>query len=75
MDSSTRERISREVSRSFPEMDGVRPKVERKGNGATAQFLLIFKSKARLPNGRSMNRIVRVVADNRGEILRISTSR
>lgn len=75
MDNSARERIRRQVTRSFPEMNGVRPKVERKGNGTTAQFLLIFKGKAKLPNGRSMNRIVRVVADNRGKIVRISTSR
>lgn len=75
MDSSTKDKISRHVSRSFPEMRGVRPTVRRQRGGNHPQFLLVYKGQADLPGGRHMMRIVRVVADDRGSILRMSTSR
>jgi hypothetical protein len=69
-------RVSREVSRKFPEMDGVRPTIRPQGESrGQSQFLLIFKGRAELPGGRSMNRIVRVVCDEAGRIVRLSTSR
>jgi hypothetical protein len=76
MDSNIKKRIARKVSRSFPEMDGVKPSVrEQGGKNGHAQYLLIFKGKASLPGGKTMNRIVRVVADASGKIIRMSTSR
>ncbi|HEX9798367.1 MAG TPA: hypothetical protein VGA52_15405 [Anaerolineales bacterium] len=72
MDKALQDKISRQVVRSFPEMKGSRPSVKRQG---AARFLLVYKSKAELPNGRTMNRIVRVVADDRGGIIKMSTSR
>lgn len=67
-------KISRQVSKTFPEMRGVRPTVRRE-SGDDSRFLLTFKGKADLPGGKKLSRIVRVVADERGRILRISTSR
>lgn len=75
MDATTKDRISRHVFRSFPEMKGVRPTVKRQPGGNGAQFLLVYKGQAALPGGRRMMRIVRVVADERGSIVRMSTSR
>jgi hypothetical protein len=69
--------IARKVVDQFPEMDGVKPSVRRQGvpgNGAS-QFLLTFKGVSELPGGKSMKRIVRVVADEDGHVIRISTSR
>lgn len=74
MDKATVEKVVRQVVRTFPEMDGVTPTV-RQQPGDSPQFLLTFKGKAALPGGRTLTRIVRVVADDRGRILRISTSR
>jgi hypothetical protein len=76
MDQDTKQRIARQVSRSFPEMNGVRPSVrQQSGKNGLAHYLLIFKGKAQLPGGKTMSRIVRVLADESGNIIRMSTSR
>ncbi|MGD8732089.1 MAG: hypothetical protein PVH92_09425 [Anaerolineales bacterium] len=69
--------VSREVSRKFPEMEGVRPTVkhQKTKNGDLAQILLTYKGKAVLPGGKTIKRIVRVVANERGQIKKISTSK
>lgn len=69
--------ITRKVAEQFPEMEGVKPAVRRQavpGNG-TSQFLLTYKGVSELPGGKTMPRIVRVVADEEGRVIRISTSR
>jgi len=73
MDKAKIEKISRKVRRQFPEMEGVQPTVRQSGN--TEQFILTYKGKAELPGGRSIPRIVRVTADDRGHVLRMSTSK
>ena len=75
MEKGTIQKVSRQVVRTFPEMDGVAPTVRAQPGGDASQFLLTYKGKAALPGGKSLTRIVRVVADDRGRILRISTSR
>jgi hypothetical protein len=69
--------VSREVVRSFPEMKGVHPTVKRQKdkNGHVAQILLTYKGKAVLPGGKTIKRIVRVVANERGQIQKMSTSK
>ncbi len=45
-------------------------------SGAQAPlFLLTFKGRGQGPGGRSIVRIVRVIADERGKVLKISTSK
>ncbi len=69
--------VSQEVARKFPEMAGVRPtiKEQKSKSGDVAQFLLTYKGKAELPGGKTIKRIVRVVANERGQIKKISTSK
>ncbi|MGD2058843.1 MAG: hypothetical protein PVF85_10405 [Anaerolineales bacterium] len=69
--------VSREVTRKFPEMAGVKPtlKKQKSKNGDLAQILLTYKGKVVLPGGKTMKRIVRVVANERGQIQKISTSK
>jgi hypothetical protein len=77
MDRDVVARISRQIAKTFPEVAGVNPTIRRQqapGNDGE-QYLLTFKGKAALPGGRTLSRIVRVVADASGRILRISTSR
>ena len=70
-------KITRQVVRTFPEMEGVAPSVRPQANppGDLEQFVLTYKGKAALPGGRTLTRIVRVVADGGGHVIRISTSR
>jgi hypothetical protein len=69
--------VSCEVVRKFPEMAGIRPSVKHQSGkgGEVAQILLTYKGKAELPGGKTIKRIVRVVANERGQIKKISTSK
>ena len=66
------EKITQTVVRQFPEMDGVRPAVKSQGG---PRYLVTFKGAVELPDGKTMKRIVRVVADEKGDVIRMSTSR
>jgi hypothetical protein len=63
--------VKREVVRQFPEMAGAEPKLKPQGDN----FLLTFKGTACLPGGRTLPRVVNVVVDESGRILRMSTSK
>jgi len=72
--------IAKQVYRQFPEIKDARPVVQSQAGaktpGANAnQFLLTFKGYGQGPGGQSILRIVRVVADARGKVIKISTSR
>jgi hypothetical protein len=57
-------------------MARVHPKVSQQGkNKDNTTYLLTYSGSAELPGGRKINRIVRVVADERGRILKMTTSR
>ena len=75
MDSNAIERVTREVVRTYAEMRGVTPSIRRETHGAREQYILTYKAKVDLPGGKSMNRIVRVTADDHGRVQRISSSR
>lgn len=68
------EKVTRAVVRQFPEMNGVRPAV-RSEKGDEDRYQMIFKGAAELPGGKTMKRIVRVVANSKGDVIRMSTSR
>ena len=68
-------KVTRQVLRTFPEMEGVEPTVRPQPASEAPQFILTYKGKASLPGGKILMRIVRVIADERGQVLRISTSR
>ena len=75
MKKSTIDRLSKQVAKKFPEMDGVRPVVreQKAPSSGDEQYLLTYKGFNSLPNGKKMKRIVRVVADERGQVLKMST--
>ncbi len=76
MDQATIKKLTRAVGKKFPEMDRVRPSVSKQASReGNVQFLLTYKGKAELPGGRKISRIVRVVADERGRIIKMSTSK
>jgi hypothetical protein len=83
MDPKTIQKISSQVYQQFPEIAGVRPKVRQRPsagknaskNGGSETYLLTFQGKADIGPGKSLPRLVRVVANIQGKIIKISTSR
>jgi hypothetical protein len=72
--------ISQEIYRRFPEFSGVRPRVREQPQAFSTRiqrqtYLLTYQTNARLANGKSLPRWIRVVADEKGKVLKISTSR
>ena len=72
--------ISRQVYRQFPEFKDARPAVQcqpgaKAAGAASGRYLLTFKGRGQGPGGQTIVRIVRVVADERGKVLKVSTSR
>jgi hypothetical protein len=73
--------IARQVYRQFPEVRDARPAVQSQaiakdvGVRPASRYLLTFRGRGRSPGGQFIPRIVRVVADDRGKVLKISTSR
>ena len=76
MDTKILSKLNKEVGRSFPELANVKPKISAQSKSAKeGTYLVTYKGKAQLPDGRTIDRIVRVVADSRGRILKMTTSR
>jgi hypothetical protein len=76
MDAKLVTKLNKEVGRSFPELANVKPKISAQSKSAQdSTYLLTYKGKALLPDGRKIDRIVRVVADSRGRILKMTPSR
>ncbi len=76
--------ISRHIYRRFPDSRGLKPRVRRQpANGSPSQpkarpasrFLLTYQWRAAGPGGKPIPRLVRVIADINGRILKVSTSK
>ncbi len=73
--------ISRQVYKDFPELKGSKPSIKSQGAPKTGKsmgierFLLTFKSNITLPSGNSMQRVVRVIADQNGKVIKKTTSK
>jgi hypothetical protein len=69
------DKISQEVYRKHPDVKGVKPKITPREGEPSGDTLLVYKKKVSGPGGKSINRIVRAVADQNGKIKKISTSK
>lgn len=78
--------VSDRVYKRFPEVSGAKPNIRKQTSGQKSKqsgrsanpiynYLLIFKGKVDLGNGKKMDRRVRVVVDNKGKIIKMTTSR
>lgn len=73
--------ITKEVYRRFPDLEGSQPKVrlqsapQAKSIPTSPKYLLTYRGKARSADGKTIHRMVRVIADTAGKILKITTSR
>ncbi len=63
--------INQEVYRRFPELRGVKPSMQK----IAQNTLLIYQSQVILPGNKALQRSVRVVVNEQGKIVKISTSR
>jgi hypothetical protein len=64
--------LCNQIYSRYPEVTGSHPKVQdRPGD----QVLLIFHGKTKTADGRSMSRTVRVIADQAGKIIKVTTSK
>jgi hypothetical protein len=80
MDTSLIKSISQDVYRRFPEFAGIHPKVraqttQSKTSGSPQTYLLTYNSRVSLPDHKTLPRWVRVVANEQGKILKVTTSR
>jgi hypothetical protein len=85
MDPELLQTVSQEIYRRFPELNGRRPRVQaiRPGQGrsngetlpAEAKHLVVFSGRAATSTGKQMPFILRVVVNEQGKILKISSSR
>ncbi|UYN91132.1 MAG: hypothetical protein KIT70_07160 [Anaerolineales bacterium] len=77
MDTETIKTITRQIHRQFPELAGEQPVVRTQASAKSAgnaTYLLTFKVRA-ASSGPNLARTVRVVADERGKVLKVTTSR
>ena len=71
MDRKLIDSISKQIYKKFPEVNGSQPALSERPDNQT---LLIFKGSATTADGHTIQRVVRVVADASGKILRTTTS-
>jgi hypothetical protein len=71
--------ISKIVYKQFPEIRGSRPRImtqpQPKSMNLEASYILTYRAITKVPGGKRFPRQVRVVANPKGKILRVSTSR
>jgi hypothetical protein len=79
MDPKILKTISAQIYRQFPEMAGVQPKARLQpapaSKPAAQTYLVTFNTQVKVEGGRSMPRWVRVVVNDKGKVLKITTSR
>ena len=79
------EHICKKVHKKFPELRDVSPRVSTQAAPkamsptrrqlANKQFLLTFRGSTALPGGKTMQRVVRVVANEKGKVLKLAVSK
>jgi hypothetical protein len=77
MDPKLVDKITKRVYNQFPELKGSRPKINQAKGLTTHQtnFVLTYNIISKDIRGNKIPRLVRVVADPNGKILKMSTSR
>lgn len=79
MNAKTIEGITQKIFHQFPEVAGGKPSIKAQPSAKTPDhaqtYLLTFKGHAQSNGGPSFPRTVRVVANEFGKILKVTTSR
>jgi hypothetical protein len=72
MEDKSVQQVCNNVYRQFPEMRGAHPSISSLPGD---KFQLIFHGKVETPDGKKINRTVRVTASENGKVLKMTTSR
>ena len=72
MDAKSKSLVSKAVFAQFPEFKGTSPVVKPLPGD---KYQLLYNTKVKTEDGKTLPRSVRVVADDEGNILKLSTSR
>lgn len=80
MDQEIIESVNKNIYLQFPEVKGTRPKVHKQGKTSknsddSSTYLLVYSGKVTISENRSMPRVIRVVVNENGKVLKISTSK
>lgn len=78
--------VSEKVYKRFPEISGTKPSIKKQGVAkknprneyslsGSSSFLLTYRGTVEVANGRKMERWIRVVVNEHGNILKMTTSR
>ncbi|MBN2257621.1 MAG: hypothetical protein JW704_07330 [Anaerolineaceae bacterium] len=74
MSSNIMDTICSQVYSQFPDLKGVKPQMQKMSGPGTGNILLIFKGSSRTASGKSLPRVVRVVASETGKVIKMTTS-
>jgi hypothetical protein len=72
MEESAKSHVCSSIYRQFPEVRGSNPSITTLPGD---KFQLIFHGKVQTADGKTMDRTVRVATDEKGKILKLTTSR
>jgi hypothetical protein len=75
MDKKFVSKISKTVYKKFPELKGSTPRINQSKSPVNEEYVLVYKAHSTDIRGNTLPRSVRVVANAKGKIKRISTSR
>ena len=74
MSTSLIDAICSQVYSQFPDLKGVKPQTQKMVGPGTGNILLIFKGSTKTASGKSLPRVVRVVASDSGKVIKMTTS-
>ena len=72
MDSETISKIDQQVFKQFPYLNGAIAEVQQQNEN---RWLLVYKGSAVTADGHEMPVVVRVIADNSGGVIKLTSSR
>jgi hypothetical protein len=66
--------ICSQVYSQFPDLKGVKPQMQKMSGPGAGNILVIFKGSSKTASGKSIPRVVRVVASETGKVIKMTTS-
>ncbi len=74
MSTNTIDMICSQVYNQFPDLKGVKPQMQKMTGPGSGNILVIFKGSSKTASGKSLPRVVRVVATETGKVIKMTTS-
>ena len=68
------ESICNQVYSQFPDLKGIKPITQKMAGPGSGNILVIFKGSTKTASGKNLPRVVRVVANESGKVIKMTTS-